>query len=75
MDEILKELAKQGPMGIVLAVMIYLFIKERERVQTLADKLYDLGIKMVESNTKTNTSLQDVVKEMDEMRDDLRSER
>jgi hypothetical protein len=73
MEEILSSLAKQGPLGLALAVLLYLYVKERERVRELADRLYDLGIKMVESNVKVDSSLRDVVKNVDEMRDDLRS--
>lgn len=73
MDEILKEVAKQGPLGVVLAVMFYLYLKERDRVFALADKLYDLGISMTKTNTEVKTALQKVSEDVDSIREDIRS--
>jgi len=72
MDEILKELAKQGPLGIVLAVLFYLYLKERERVSALADKLYDLGMAMTKTTTEVKTALQKVSEDVDGIKEDLR---
>jgi hypothetical protein len=57
-----------GAPWIITAVFIVLFIAERKRKDQLADKLYDLGMAMTKTNTEFNLTLQNVERDIDEIR-------
>lgn len=56
--QLFTELLKQGPGYVFGAAMFWLFLRERGRTDTLTDKLIDLGVKSVESQTKATGALE-----------------
>lgn len=72
MEEALKELLKQGPLGIILVVFVYLYLKSLKRCDELADKAYELGTTMVKGDVEVKAALTQVSKDIDGIRGDLR---
>lgn len=63
-DTIVEVLLKLGAAWTVTAIFFYLYMQERRRTVQLADKLYDLGIKMTQINAEFNSTLQNVEKDI-----------
>ena len=68
MTPVIAALLKLGAPWIITAVFIILFMTERKSKDQLADKLYDLGIAMTKVNTEFSLTLQNVEKDVEEIR-------
>jgi hypothetical protein len=73
MELVFADILKQGGAYIISAVLFWLLIKEKEKKDQLADKLYDLGINMTRTNTLMDQNLQRVSKDLDNLRDEVRN--
>jgi hypothetical protein len=69
----LEELIKQGPLGILLVVFIVLYVKSLKRQDQLVDKTYEMGTSMIKGDTEVKAALAQVSKDLDVIREDVRS--
>lgn len=61
-------LLKMGAPWVITAVFIVLYIMEKKDKTKLADKVYDLAITMTKINTEFGMTLQNVEKDVEEIR-------
>lgn len=61
-------LLKMGAPWVITAVFVVIYLAERKRKDQLADKLYDLGMAMTKTNTEVQNTLKNVQKDLDEIR-------
>jgi hypothetical protein len=73
MGPILSALLKMGAPWLITAVFIILFVAERKRKDELADKLYDLGVSVTRTNVEVHVTLQNVQKDIEEIKASRRS--
>lgn len=65
---VISALLKMGAPWVITAVFVVLFIAERKRKDQLADKLYDLGMAMTKTNTEVHGTLQNVQRDLEDIR-------
>jgi ligand-binding sensor domain-containing protein len=69
MDALITGLMKSGaPWGILCSVLLALVVALWKRTVTLSDKLYDLGMKQIESTSHFREEMRQVQRELDELR-------
>jgi len=70
---IVKELIKEGVLGLFLGIFIWLFIRQLKRAETLADKVFELGMAVAKADVEVKNVLGQVAKDLDGLREDVRA--
>jgi len=65
---VISALLKMGAPWVITAVFVMLFWAERTQKDALANRLYDLGMAMVKTNTEMGLTLRKVEHDIEEIR-------
>ena len=70
-SSIVAPLLKLGAPWIMVVVFLALFVMEKKLKEEMSNKLYELGMAVVKSNTEAQLMLKSVEKELMEIRRDI----
>lgn len=64
---VIAAMVKLGAPWIICAVFVVLFVAERKKKDQLADRLFDLAVKVTEKTTEFNVTMKTVERDIDEI--------